>query len=65
MRNRSVFFDDWRECLRSHYFHVVRIDDLVTEPTLRAVLLAAGIPLDEINQWRDEATELREAGDGN
>ena len=59
MGRRSVFFDDWRDCLRSHFFHVVKIGDTVTEPTLRNVLMDAGIAPDEIDEWYAEAVQLR------
>jgi hypothetical protein len=48
--NRSVFYDDWRDCLQSHYSHVIRVNDRVTEPTLRAVLLRVGFSEDEIRE---------------
>ncbi len=59
MGERSVFFDDWRDCLRSHFFHVVKIRDEVTEPTLRNVLLEAGVSAEEIEEWYAEALQLR------
>ena len=61
MQRRSIFFDDWRECLRSHFFHVVKINDAVTEPTLRNVLMDAGISPEEIDEWYAEAVRLRDA----
>jgi len=52
---RSLFYDDWRQCLRAHYEHVVRIQDQITEPTLRQVLLTIGLSEDEIEELRAEA----------
>ncbi|MBN1679263.1 MAG: hypothetical protein JW966_03160 [Anaerolineae bacterium] len=40
---RSIFFDEWQACLRSHYEHVIRTQDTITEPTLRNVLLHSGL----------------------
>lgn len=52
---RSIFYDEWRACLRAHYKHVVRINDQVTEPSLHGVLLRVGFTEDEINQMAVEA----------
>lgn len=60
MERQSVFYQEWRECLRAHYLHVVRTDDPITEPTLRVVLLDAGIPQSEIDAWYHEALAQRE-----
>ncbi len=53
--NRSIFYDDWRECLRSHFMHVVRHHDTVTEPTLHNVLLRVGFSEDEIREMAVQA----------
>ena len=47
---RSIFYDDWRDCLQSHYMHVIRHNDHVTEPTLHNVLLRVGFSEDEIKE---------------
>jgi hypothetical protein len=53
-RERSVFFDEWQACLRSHYVHVIRSQDEVTEPTLRHVLLQTGLTQAELEAlWED------------
>lgn len=53
--NQSFFFDEWRDCLHSHYLYVVQTEDHVTEPTLRNVLMDAGVREDEIDTWYREA----------
>ncbi len=52
---RSVFYEDWRACLRAHYLHVIRTGDRVTEPTLREVLLRVGFSEDEIKEMAIQA----------
>lgn len=52
-----TFFNEWLACLRSHYVHVVRIGDHVTEPTLREVLLQTGLSAGDIDALREEALE--------
>lgn len=47
-KQQSVFYEDWRACLRAHYMHVVGAGDKVTEPTLKNVLLRVGFSEDEI-----------------
>jgi hypothetical protein len=61
----SIFFDEWRACLRAHYKYVVQVNDTVTEPTLRAVLLQSGLTDDELRALIDEAhaETLPESGD--
>jgi|GEM_PF-1438484 len=54
-KNRSVFFDEWKACLREHYLHVVTTDDHVTEPTLRDVLIKTGFTPADINDLYIEA----------
>jgi hypothetical protein len=58
---RSIFFDEWRDCLRSHFFYVVQVDDQVTLPSLREVLLQAGISEEEIDTWYEEACAQMDA----
>jgi hypothetical protein len=52
---RSLFYEDWRACLRAHYMHVIRTNDRVTESTLRDVLAQVGFSEDEIRQMAIEA----------
>jgi hypothetical protein len=52
---RSIFFDEWRACLRAHYIYVIQDNDTVTEPTLRAVLLQSGLSEDELYALAEEA----------
>jgi hypothetical protein len=58
MSKRSIFFDAWQACLRAHYVHVIRTSDVVTEPTLRAVLLQSGLSDDELHALYQEALAL-------
>ena len=51
----EIFFKEWQACLRAHYQYVVRINDTVTEPTLRAVLLQSGLTEDELHALAEEA----------
>jgi hypothetical protein len=51
----SIFFGEWRACLRAHYKYVIQVNDTVTEPTLRAVLLQSGLTDDELRALIDEA----------
>jgi hypothetical protein len=60
MYDRSVFFEEWRACLQAHYIYVLRINDKVTEPTLRGVLLDAGFSEAEIEECRRMAMQSRE-----
>jgi hypothetical protein len=53
--NRSIFGQEWRDCLEAHYRHVVRTDDRVTEPTLHGVLLRVGFSEAEIDEIAIEA----------
>ncbi len=52
---RSIFFDEWRACLRAHYVYVLRTNDTVTEPTLRHVLHQTGITEEELSALQAEA----------
>jgi hypothetical protein len=61
IQNQSIFFEEWRACLREHYLHVVRNNDAITEPTLRTVLLETGFTEDEINKLYEIGLEQREA----
>jgi hypothetical protein len=57
MKTKSIFFEDWRDCLRSHYQYVVSVNDHITEPSLRQVLLEAGFTLAEIEEWHEQALQ--------
>ncbi len=57
MSQHDIFFDEWRDCLKAHYLYVVRTEDHVTEPTLRGILLDAGITEGEIEAWYQEAIQ--------
>lgn len=52
----NVFADDWRECLRAHYMHVIRTRDKVTEPSLTVVMRSAGFNETELAEMRVLAT---------
>jgi hypothetical protein len=58
MSKRSIFIDAGQACLRAHYIHVIRTNDGVTEPTLRAVLLQSGLSDDELHALYQEALAL-------
>ena len=65
MDSRSVFFDEWLSSLREQYKHVVRSDDVVTLPTLTAVMHNLGFGEEELAQLRIEATmHMDDAPDG-
>ncbi|HEX3049008.1 MAG TPA: hypothetical protein VHP83_00010 [Aggregatilineaceae bacterium] len=53
--NRSIFSNEWRDCLRAHYRYVIRSQDTLTEQTLRHVLLQTGMGEDELLELRREA----------
>ncbi|MCA9907854.1 MAG: hypothetical protein KC519_04335 [Anaerolineae bacterium] len=56
MKQRSVFAEEWRECLRAHYTHVVRIQDVLTERTLISVMQEAGFSDEDLANLRLQAT---------
>lgn len=58
MDSKSVFADEWRDCLRAHFFYVVKTRDKITLPTLWEVLKGAGIDEAEIEEWYEEAQKL-------
>lgn len=47
--NKNPFYDEWRDCLRQHYRHVIRTHDDITEPTLRGVLHSTGFSDEDID----------------
>jgi hypothetical protein len=54
--SQNIFADEWRDCLRAHYMHVIRTADHITEPTLRDVLKEAGFSESELAELRVRAT---------
>jgi hypothetical protein len=56
MAGKSPFADDWRSCLRAHFIHVIRTNDVRTEPTLTGVLLKAGFSEAELRDLKLCAT---------
>jgi len=52
MASINPFYTEWQACLRAHYQHVLREQDLVTEPTLHNVLLETGVTETEIQRIR-------------
>ncbi|NWF70144.1 MAG: hypothetical protein HXY40_13750 [Chloroflexi bacterium] len=52
----SVFADEWRDCLRAHYMHVVRTQDTVTLKSLLSVMHEAGFGEDELRALQVRAT---------
>ncbi len=56
MPGQSVFGDEWRECLRTHFMYVVRNNDTITERTLKGVLYEVGFTEAELNELRVLAT---------
>lgn len=63
MPGPSPFADDWRDCLRAHYQHVIRTDDQVTESTLTGVLRDLNFSTTELAELRVLAT-MRDKGSG-
>ncbi|MBE2267438.1 MAG: hypothetical protein IAE80_04350 [Anaerolinea sp.] len=56
MPGKSPFSDDWRDCLKAHYTHVIRENDTRTEKTLRTVLYECGFSADDLKAWYVLAT---------
>lgn len=52
----NIFADDWRDCLRAHYMHVVRENDWVTLPTLTMVMHGAGFSDSDLAEMKVRAT---------
>lgn len=52
----SIFADDWRECLREQYKHVVRQQDHITRRSLIAVLHSVGFTEADLRALEIEAT---------
>jgi hypothetical protein len=54
--NENIFADDWHECLKAHYMHVVRTNDRVTLPSLTLVMGQAGFSESDLADLRVRAT---------
>jgi hypothetical protein len=52
----NIFADEWRDCLKSHYMHVIRTNDRVTELSLRIVMHQAGFSDADLAEFRVRAT---------
>ncbi len=52
---RSIFSEEWRDCLRAHYRYVIRAQDTLTEQTLRQVLMQTGMGEDELLDLQRQA----------
>ncbi len=55
MEERSIFYEDWRACLRAHYIYVLRVADVDNESSLYTVLRDTGFNDEEIMTMRVEA----------
>ncbi len=58
MSSRSIFYDNWRDCLRAHYVHVLQTEDVANEVSLRTVLLDTGFEDHELNMIRNHVLGL-------
>lgn len=56
MPGPSPFSDDWRDCLKAHYQHVIRTNDKGTEATLVNVLKKTGFTEEQLSQIYLETT---------
>lgn len=56
MASRSIFADEWRDCLCAHYTYVVRAGDQLTERSLYGVMLEAGFSEGEVKELYVRAT---------
>jgi len=54
--SENIFRDEWLECLRAHYMHVIRTNDRVTLPSLTVVMGQAGFIESELAELRVRAT---------
>ncbi len=51
MNNDNLFDQDWRDCLRAHYMHVIREGDSNNEVSLITVLKQTGFNDDDLRDW--------------
>lgn len=56
MGSENPFDEDWRDCLRAHFAHVVHTQDKVTERTLPGVMLEVGFSEAELKELYLRAT---------
>ncbi len=56
MTDEGIFADEWRDCLRAHYMHVVRTDDRVTLRSLVDVMAQVGFTEDDLKALYLRAT---------
>ncbi|MFO7321624.1 MAG: hypothetical protein DIU68_007830 [Chloroflexota bacterium] len=56
MSERSIFADEWRDCLRAQYMSVVRNNDQVTLKTLVGVMYEVGFGEEELRELYVRAT---------
>ncbi len=61
MATFNPFDEEWRACLQAHYEHVLRIQDVVTEPTLYQVLRSTGFSEEQIAQIQFDVIGVVEA----
>jgi hypothetical protein len=54
MATHNPFYEQWRECLRTHYKFVLNQNDTSNEKSLETVLLQVGFTNEDIRQWRRE-----------
>ena len=52
----NLFADDWHDCLREQYMHVIRQDDHITLNTLTGVMHQVGFSDTELAELRVQAT---------
>jgi hypothetical protein len=55
MSTTNIFEEDWRDCLRAHYFHVIKERDENNERSLVTVLLQTGFTEEDIAALRNAA----------
>ena len=55
MSDQNLFAEDWANCLRAHYAHVIHEHDDNNEKSLITVLLQTGFTEDDIQEMRAEA----------
>jgi len=54
MEQQNLFENDWIDCLRAHYAHVIREQDTNNEQSLVSVLLETGFTDNDIETMRSE-----------
>lgn len=54
----SIFDEEWRACLRAHYFHVIKERDTNNERSLETVLIQTGFTPDDLTAMRAEIYAL-------